>query len=325
MLVVCSSIVAPPLQAVAAGVIVDAAGFETFAAGALEGQQNWVAAGASASTATVQSSIVRTGAKAVAVARAANADRRWARPVSGYPTGRYVVIDWDMRVAPTGAGDDVFGPFFGVEAYDATNAIGLLGSLGVDATTGDVLYQTQDDGFLAETGAKATFNAWNSFRILLDFASDKYGVYFNGSPLATTGFVDRSLNLNHFTDADVSTFAAAFDAASLAQPGVAYFDSFRVWESLPGDFNFDGAVNNADLTIWRSSVGGSAADADADGDSDGVDFLIWQRNAGGNVLAAATVASAVPEPATATLGLATLAAALRLRRRARRAARRTSL
>lgn len=284
------------VSAIAAGVIVDSGGFEGYALGALEGQQGWVIAGPG-STATVQTGITQAGTRAVAVQKSANVDRRWAIPVAGYPTGRYVVVDWSMRVTPTGAAAGVFGPFFGVEGYDANAGIGLLGSLGVDATTGDVMYQTQDDGVLTETTIKATFNSWHHFRMLLDFAQDQYSVYFDGAKLATTGFVDRSQGLNDFTDADIATFAAGFDAPSQAQPGTAYFDNFRVWESLAADFNFDGTVNDADLAFWENHLGAmSSADADADGDADGADFLVWQRSFGADVFASSPAITAVPEP-----------------------------
>jgi hypothetical protein len=80
------------------------------------------------------------------------------------------------------------------------------------------------------------------------------------------------------------------------------------------DFNHDGKVNGADLTVWKGAYHTTAAgDADADGDSDGADFLVWQRQLGlgGPAVAAA---GAVPEPATGWL-LAMGAATLARRRR----------
>ncbi len=72
--------------------------------------------------------------------------------------------------------------------------------------------------------------------------------------------------------------------------------------SLPADFNGDGAVNAADLAVWRNAYGTNAnGDADGDGDTDGNDFLAWQRSLGSS--GAAGAAGAVPEPAAAALAL----------------------
>jgi hypothetical protein len=56
------------------------------------------------------------------------------------------------------------------------------------------------------------------------------------------------------------------------------------------DFNHDGSVNGADLTIWRNSFGtGSGGDANGDGVTNGADFILWQRQIKAGV-------TAVPEP-----------------------------
>jgi hypothetical protein len=237
---------------VSAAVIVDGQGFEapffdtTFAGtGQLEGQTpatfngTWLRTkGVGLSTADVQTAVDNGGLQAVRVDRVANSDDRWAVPVSGYPSigQRYICIDWDMRVEQTTGAANTFGPFFGVEAYDDDAAtIGLLGSLGVDATTGDVLYQAEDTGFFTETGALVTFGQWNNFHIQLDFLLHEVMVALNGSVIATTGFVDHNNipgGLNEFTDADISAIAAAGDAASQALGGTAYFDNFVVVESM---------------------------------------------------------------------------------------------
>jgi hypothetical protein len=65
------------------------------------------------------------------------------------------------------------------------------------------------------------------------------------------------------------------------------------------DFNDDGYVSQADLALWRSSYGVSAAaDADGDGDTDGQDFLVWQRAVES---LSAFSAVTVPEPGTILL------------------------
>jgi hypothetical protein len=188
----------------------------------------------------VQTSVVQSGLQAVRVERAANNDARWAVQVDhlGYPdypnpfppepAQPCICINWDMRVQQTQGPADTFGPFFGVEAYDDATRIGLLGSLGVDATTGDILYQATGTGILTETGSSVGFDQWNHFQIKLDYSTDQYTIFRNFAMLGTFGFVDP--NLDQFSDADISTLGAAGDAASQALTGVAYFDNFLVRE-----------------------------------------------------------------------------------------------
>ncbi len=93
------------------------------------------------------------------------------------------------------------------------------------------------------------------------------------------------------------------------------FFQWTVVELNPADFDTDGDVDGADLTVWESSFGiGAGADADGDGDSDGNDFLVWQQQfTGPGPLAAST---SVPEPTSALLftGLFAMAVGFRQRR-----------
>ncbi len=82
---------------------------------------------------------------------------------------------------------------------------------------------------------------------------------------------------------------------------------------IPGDFNLDGSVDDADLAIFKSGNGITSGafvddgDADMDGDVDGADFLLWQQNLGASSALAAV--QSVPEPssfALAALGLLAL-------------------
>lgn len=313
-------------SAAAAAAIVDANGFENppFIAGTLEGQNGWrnSVIGSNASTATIQGAIKLSGNQALQVDRAANSDERWGLPVSGYPSNRFVDIEWDMRVAEATT-LELFGPFFGVEAYDDNGVFGLIGSLGVDATTGDVLYQIEDSGVLTETGQRITFNTWNNFVLRLDFASNSYTAFFNGTPVATTGFVDRGIggnDLDELSDASISAIAASFDVGSQALTGRAYFDNFAVYDIDAADFNFDLVVDDADYGIWETSFGvDDGGDANADGRTDGLDLMIWQREygagIGASVAAAAISGAPVPEPhALALCGLGGLAALGRRKR-----------
>jgi len=83
---------------------------------------------------------------------------------------------------------------------------------------------------------------------------------------------------------------------------------------IPGDFDQDGDVDDADLGLWQQVYGNlenSVADADGDGDTDGRDFLIWQRNYTGPL--STGLASELPEPTSALLAIAFGGALLRMR------------
>jgi hypothetical protein len=195
---------------------------------------------AGGSTAFVQATVIEGGIQAVRVERAADNDARWAVPVNalGYPdypnpfppepAQPCICISWDMRVEEA-QGQQDFGPFFGVEAYDdAGGSVGLLGSLGVDASTGEVLYQATGTGVLTPTGAVAAFGEWDHYQIKLDYSTDEYSIFRNFAMLGTFDFVDPGLD--QFSDADIAALAAAGDHLSQAATGTAYFDNFLVRE-----------------------------------------------------------------------------------------------
>jgi hypothetical protein len=249
-------------------IIVDSSGFEppdystTFppagpgaGSGQLEGQVpntfngTWLRTkGMGSSSAVVQGAVVDDGVQAVRVDRAANSDQRWAVPVSGYPSigQNYICIHWSMNVAETMGGPN-FGPYFAVEAYDDDANQGgdplLFGSFGVDATTGELLYQAAGTGFLTTipdpmsvTGTKLVpFDTWHDYTIQLDFLTHTYQFAFDGQILGSAAFVDDGLTpggLNEFTDADIAAVAGAGNPGSLALTGTAYYDNFVVEESV---------------------------------------------------------------------------------------------
>jgi hypothetical protein len=86
---------------------------------------------------------------------------------------------------------------------------------------------------------------------------------------------------------------------------------------LAGDFDGDEDVDGDDLTVWKNQMGVTPvpgapnADSEPDGDVDGADLLVWQR---GFTFTIGGGASAIPEPATATLATCGLAMLFRRRR-----------
>jgi hypothetical protein len=291
--------------------------------GQLEGQTpgtfngTWLRSGKGLSTAEIQTAVVNTGSQAVKVHRAAGSNDRWGVPVSAYPTtgNRYISIDWSMRVDAVFAPPDTYGPFFGVEAYDESgSALGLLGSLGVDASTGEVLYQAPDTGYFTATGSSVNEGEWNNYMIEMDYMTHEYSYFINGSLLGTAQFVDENNvagGLNGFTDADISALASAGNAASLAVQGDGYFDNLVVAEGssaygtgLLGDYNLDGVVDAADYVEWRKfNIHGTQGYDD------------WRSNFGA-VSGAGAIVAIVPEPSTLILlALATLPALSSRRRK----------
>jgi hypothetical protein len=69
-----------------------------------------------------------------------------------------------------------------------------------------------------------------------------------------------------------------------------------------GDFNLDGAVNQADLAIWKANIGNESAywqqgDTDYNGSVDGLDLLVLKRNTGKTL---ASVSEVVNVPVLST-------------------------
>lgn len=114
-----------------------------------------------------------------------------------------------------------------------------------------------------------------------------------------------------------------FSGNSITQIRVANtvtIEDVRVLNLSPGDFDRNGTVNAADLTLLKANFGATSGaffddgDANMDGRVDGADFLAWQRSFG----SVTTPIAAIPEPAAATLALlAAAAAACGLARRRR--------
>jgi PEP-CTERM motif len=233
----------------ASPIIVDSHGFEqpfftttAGGTGSIEGQTPATFNGTwlrdktvGASTAIVQTATVAPGGgtQAVRVNKAANDNAFWAVPVSGYPASGYVCIDWDMLVQGTGLDPNTnSGPFMGVKAYDDdANKLGLLGAWGVDATTGEVLYQAANTREIVAPGPIVALGTWNNFDMELNFFTHTYRFLLNNVQIGPSiGFVDQNNvvgGLNEFTDADIAATVSAAGAAGV-QTGTAYFDNFRV-------------------------------------------------------------------------------------------------
>jgi hypothetical protein len=114
-----------------------------------------------------------------------------------------------------------------------------------------------------------------------------------------------------------SLFGTINTSAPVSPAHAGALSGFVLIASL-ADFNGNQTVDGADLSTWKTGFGSktgtfASGNLDGDGDTDGTDFLLWQRQLGAHALAAAAT-SAVPEPASITLGLV-VACGLALRRK----------
>jgi hypothetical protein len=234
-----------------ASVILDTNGFEAPAfdttfdaggtgyAGQLEGQpiappeETWQQAGTTTSRATVRAGVGVGGTQAVEVTRIPDsgdifgANGWWGVPTTGLPASPtdILTVSWDMNVLFSGgAPGQEFGPFFGVQAYaDPLGGNTVLGALGVDATTGDVLVQDAG-GVFVEAGLVLSSGVYNSFSLVLDYGAQQYSVLVNNILLLDgLDFVDGPLTA--FSDASITTQNIDFTADPR---GAALFDNFVI-------------------------------------------------------------------------------------------------
>jgi hypothetical protein len=205
--------------------------------GQLEGQpiappeETWQQSGTNASTATVQSGVVESGTQAVELAYGA-ADTRWGVPMDVADLAS-VTISFDMLVrGPASDPDVTLGPIFGVESYGSSlGGSTLLGSVFVDASSGEVLYQATGTGFLTPATAPDPLflNVWHSFDLVLDYGAQEYSIFVNNVLAAGgIGFVDGAFST--FGSADLAALSAGFPAVT---EGFGFVDNFVITAEVP--------------------------------------------------------------------------------------------
>jgi glucose/arabinose dehydrogenase len=138
-------------------------------------------------------------------------------------------------------------------------------------------------------------------------ADDNYWMFDPADPFATVMNIDSLLPFNTGTP----SFPVSFGEDAVGNLYVAYLlsgDVYRINTRVPGDYNNDGDVNEADYSVWRATFGhtprGGPLPADGNGNSvvDAADYVLWRKNLG----AAPSTAAAVPEPATLIFAAVTL-------------------
>ncbi len=172
-----------------------------------------------------------------------NSDQRWApvfnvTPAAPNPT---VEISWEMSVPLTGA-TTTFGPFFGVEA-DSTAVTGhRLGGAGIDASTGELLFETPNS-FETTNGLGTGYipgPGFHKYTLDFNFSNQAYAVSVDGIVRASNLLFLNSATT--FEDASLAELQAAPSGQDTAA-GTAYFDNYTI--SLvpePGSIGLLGVV-----------------------------------------------------------------------------------
>ncbi len=168
-----------------------------------------------------------------------------------------------------------------------TDDIDLEVSIALDDPT------TGDRGLLKQVIAD---NQWHKYEWFLDEVSDwEAWIGAGNGQIDGENVTIDSIQILGSSDAQVYLDDVFWDPLAVFVP------------SVPGDFNGDGQVDNADLLDWQTGYGISSSaavsdgDADEDGDVDGDDFLIWQRSLTAPAL---SDLESVPEPSSLALVLA---------------------
>jgi len=164
-------------------------------------------------------------------------------------------IEWDQVVPVLNSSATSYGPYFGIAAYDDTAE---FGSFGVDGTTDTFLLQQANTGYIWDTGTPAG-TGWNHMQMTLNFSSNTYTVYANGTPLLSTpeGFIDGPSG--SLTDLSIFATAAGDDAGSLAATGTAYFANLSVQLITPGTYGPGVWVLGQSLPPGTSLIVGAGA------------------------------------------------------------------
>ena len=99
-----------------------------------------------------------------------------------------------------------------------------------------------------------------------------------------------------------------------------FIESVDVLNFPAGDYDFNGTVNNADYTVWRSSFG-STTRAEADGNGNGVvdaaDYVLWRKTFGQTSGGGSGSLGPVLAPEPSVMAMLTAAAGLLATRRRR--------
>lgn len=247
-------------------------GFEspTFVNGNLLGQSLWQSTDdpATPNRGVVQSSLARTGARAVRLDASVTTFSDWYwRPVNFtvMPASAPIVqIEWAMYLDGTGSPRSAG---WGIDIYDSSLPIARRVSAAIVDDTG--LLKVWNGSTFASTGVNVTRDVWHVFKLNLNYAVGvrKASAYLDGVRVAQ-GLSFSAATTNTIADVDLYNIDAGGNDA-------AYFDDFRV--AALADADADGVPDSDDLcpgTAPAAPVDGdgcSTLDDDGDGVANDID------------------------------------------------------
>lgn len=132
-----------------------------------------------------------------------------------------------------------------------------------------------------------------------------------GGPVDTNGDGAGDVTLSNLFDVDLTNLPSADGGPLLylqARTGSTEVVLRNRPVTIPGDYNGDGAVDGADYTVYRDTLGSElllGADGDGDDIVDAGDLAAWAAAYGGP----AAPATSIPEPSSLAVGIAAVALA----------------
>lgn len=202
--------------------------------------------------------------------------------------------DWHYNHESSPSGDD----FFSVAIHELGHVIGL----GTSANWNNWVSGTNYNGAAAVTEFGGL--------VPLDCTPGCSGHWAEGTESVVYGSsVVQEASQDPTVTTNTRKFFTSLDAAAAEDIGWSVVAPPVVYAAA--DFDMDGDVDGADLVTLLNSYGLNAGgDADGNGQTDGADFLLWQRQ----VTATAPLAASVPEPASLSLLVIAVVAAVGSRR-----------
>jgi hypothetical protein len=250
-------------------------------------------------------------------------------PVNGkLAEARFVIFARDLALNPENDIADMYGfpmEFHvwkdgvegGADSFDL-NPLGnaVLGHIDIDVNTSSTSFIT-----LAPFGTTGVSNEFTTFLLTVNLSSfnlvleggteyvmgliqdndDNFitgGGFYRISASRATGFEDvfRAFNTN-------PTLRPGYLKSQLGNSFEQYAGRFTIAPQIPGDYDFDGDVDDDDYDKWRSEFGTTSfkSDGNDDGLVDAADYVVWRKHLGTMAAATSSNSANVPEPSSGFL------------------------